>query len=89
MSRPLKYKSAADWRAVKEGMGWDAAGRPPRGAYVSMPESPPPPSRGWPRPALGPMGPTKAELARAWRVRQILMKHRIGEFRNVPLGWRI
>jgi hypothetical protein len=44
MSRPLKFKNAADWRAVKATQGWDIAGRPRRGAYVSMPESPPSPS---------------------------------------------
>lgn len=89
MSRPLKYKNAADWRAVQQAEGWEAAGRAPRGAYVPMPEPSPPPSRGWPRPALTPMGPTKAELARARRVRQILTKHKIGEYSDVPIGLRI
>ena len=86
MSRPLKFTNAADWAAVKESLGWDAAGRPPRGAHLPMPEALPPPSRGWQQAPAPPVGPTKAERARARRVRAILLKYGYG---NAPLGLRI
>ena len=86
MSRPLKFKNPSDWAAVKESLGWDAAGRPPRGAYVPLPETPPPPTSGWQQSPVTPMGATKAERARARRVRAILVKHGCVD---APLGLRI
>ena len=65
MRRPVKYLDPVDWRLVREGMGWEAAGRPPRGAYLPPPETSAPPSRGWPQSPAPPMGPTKAERTRA------------------------
>lgn len=60
--RPLKFTTAADWAAVKAAQGWDAAGRPP--AYVPMPETPPPPSRGWQQSPVPPMGLRKSGRGR-------------------------
>ena len=57
MSRPLKFKSASDWRLVKQMMGADAAGRPPPGVSLAMPETPPPRSRGWLQGAAPAYGP--------------------------------
>ena len=84
--RPLKFLNPADWAAVKAAEGWDTAGRPPPGAYVPMPETPPPPSRGWYQCPVPPVGPTKAERTRSRRVRAILAKH---GYVDAPLGLRI
>lgn len=86
--RPLRFRDAREWQAVKETQGWDVAGRPPPGVRVDMPAAPPPPSRGWSRGPVPPVGPTKAERTRSRRVRVILAKHGIGQ-RGTALGWRI
>jgi hypothetical protein len=86
-----KFLNPRDWEAVYANEGREAAGLPPPGASLPMSGAPLPPSRGWFQGPLPPMGlmTTKAERQRSRRVRQILTKHGIGEYADVPLGLRI